>query len=113
MGNLRGVLRARSRVSRVAFTVGVGFVIAVLGVGVSGGIVAQSSPPNPLPTVTVMPNTNLHDLQQVTVVATGFTPGVTVGTVECRNGAVGESDCDLSTLFYATADSTGAFTLKR
>jgi len=101
-----------SRASRTVvgwFVVLVALVMAAAGVTSSGATVGASA----LPVVAVSPSTGLVDLQQVTVTGSGFSANAQVATVECRPGAVGESDCALSTLVYVQADQSGAFTLTR
>jgi hypothetical protein len=113
MGHLRHWLESRGIAARVLFTVVLGVVIAGLGVGVSAGVVAQSSPPVSDATLTVLPHTNLVDLQQVTLVGESFTPNVSIATLQCDTHAVDQSGCDLSTLIYTNSDATGAFNFKR
>ena len=64
-------------------------------------------------TFNVAPRTGLVDLQRVTVAGRGFSPNVQIATVECRPGAVGQSDCDLGTLVYGNSDSKGSFSFQR
>jgi hypothetical protein len=94
-----------------AFLVGVLF--AAVGVRVSGALDAAAAPPKPVPTVAVTPQTNLVDLQSVTVVGSNFSPNALVGTVECNSTAVDVNSCDLSTLVYATADASGGVLVNR
>jgi hypothetical protein len=90
-------------------------VVLVVGLGAlaTGATAAPGSRAAALPVVTVSPNTGLVDLQKVTVSGAGFSANVTVASVECRPGATGEPDCDLSTVVYATTDQNGAFTQTR
>ena len=81
-------------------------VVAVVGVmfagaGMTGSGAAVSTP---LPVVTVSPSTGLVDLQKVTLTGSGFTANAQVASAQCRPGAIGESDCDLSTVVYGQAD---------
>ena len=85
--------------------------VALAAVGMTGS--GASIAAGPLPTVTVTPSTNLVDLQQVTVAGSGFSANAQIATVECRSGALGQADCDLSTLVYTQANASGAFTLQR
>jgi hypothetical protein len=113
MGHLRQWLQSRKAAARVLLTVGIGIAVAGLGMGVSSGVVAQSSPPVSDATLTVLPHTHLVDLQQVTLVGEKFTPNVSIATLQCKTDAVDQSGCDLSTLIYSSSDATGAFNFKR
>ena len=84
-----------------------GVVIAGIGVGVSSGLVTASSHPHPNPTVAVVPNTKLVDLQTVQVIGSHFSPNAFVASVECSSNAVDESSCDLSTVVYGNATNRG------
>src|SRR5712691_2236072 len=86
--------------------------LAVVGMSGSGASVGTGGL-SALPVVTVTPSTNLVDLQQVTVTGSGFSANAQVASAQCRPGAVGESDCDLSTVVYGQADQNGSFTQKR
>ena len=79
----------------------------------SGVGIATASPAGAAAMVNVAPRTGLVDLQHVTVDGKGFSPNAQVGTVECRPGAVGQSDCDLGTLVYHRVDANGAFRFQR
>jgi len=94
------------RVSRV-------WICCVVVVVLSGVGIAIASPAGAAPLVNVAPRTGLVDLQHVTVAGKGFSPNAQVGTVECRPGALGESDCDLGTLVYHRVDANGAFSFQR
>jgi Neocarzinostatin family len=80
---------------------------------VSGGLVATSSIPQPQPVVAVSPSTKLVDLQSVLVVGSHFSANASLGSVECKPGAVDVNSCDLSTLIYTSASPSGAFKLHR
>ena len=82
--------------------------------------VAGATPPvsaSVAPAITVTPDAGLVHDQVVAVAGTGFTPGASIGIVECRVGATDESGCDLSTVRSTTADGSGAwsvaFTVRR
>jgi hypothetical protein len=90
-----------------------GSLLAGVGVGVSSGLVTTSSQPQPSPTAAVTPNSNLVDLQTVTVVGSHFSPSALLGTTECISNAVDANSCDLSTLDYAVSGPTGAFVSHR
>src|SRR5712691_4926828 len=100
------------RFQRVLVVVLAAVVLAAVGMTASGATV-PSGASAALPVVTVSPSTGLVDLQQVTVTGSGFTPNAQVASAQCRPGAVGESDCDLSTVVYGQADQNGSFTQKR
>jgi hypothetical protein len=102
----------RARFSWVVVVVLAAVVLAAVGMTGSSALVG-SGRSSALPVVTVTPSTNLVDLQQVNVTGSGFSANAQIGTVQCRTGAVGQADCDLSTLVYAQADANGAFTLTR
>jgi Neocarzinostatin family len=61
------------------------------------------------PTVTATPNTKLADGQQISVSASGFAPNALVAVVECPTKTVSPDACDLNTLNFGQAGSTGAF----
>jgi hypothetical protein len=76
------------------------------GLLVAGGP-PGSAQPEPTPTVTVTPATDLVDFQLVQVTGSGFEPGTWVEYYECRGGAVSEADCDASNAFEADVDGAG------
>jgi hypothetical protein len=107
-----------------ALSIGIGFAVSVnasLAVGSGspptacqpGGPIEQKSPPIDCPMITVKPNTNLVDLQTVTVYGRDFQPGSAAATIECAGNATGENQCDLNTLFEVPISSSGTFTLSR
>ncbi len=98
---------------RVVGALVAGAVLAGVGIGVSGGLVATSSIPQPQPVVAVSPSTKLVDLQSVLVVGSHFSGNASLGSVECKPGALDVNSCDLSTLVYVTASPSGAFKLHR
>ncbi len=82
--------------------------------------VGGATPPasaSAIPAVMVTPDSGLLHDQVVTVAGNGFTPGASIGIVECRVGATDESGCDLSTVRTTSADVSGAwsvaFTVRR
>ena len=77
-------------------------VVAVATIGLA------ATPAGAAPLVSVTPNTALVDGQNVSVAATGYTPGSSLAVIECVVGATSESDCDTSTLVFAQADGSGA-----
>jgi len=64
----------------------------------------------PHPTTAVKPATGLHGAQQVTVVATGFSPGLTLLVVECadKGQQTGAGDCNLSAAATVHTDAAGS-----
>jgi hypothetical protein len=77
----------------------------------AGALVAFSVVPASAdaPTVSVTPNKQLADGQTVNVTASGFAANATVAVVECPTTTVSPDACDLDTVNFAQADSTGAF----
>jgi hypothetical protein len=63
--------------------------------------------------VTITPAAGLHDGQVVRIVATGYTPGVGYGSLECadKGFSTAAADCNLHQFRIVTADSTGTVTL--
>jgi hypothetical protein len=59
--------------------------------------------------VTATPNSQLKDGQVVHMVAAGFTPGQTLGVLECadKGDQTGQGDCNLGGLQTARADAKG------
>lgn len=67
----------------------------------------EAPPPEGGPVLTVTPNTDLIDLQAVTVSGTGFEPNDFVEVLQCPPTG-GYSNCEWS-FDYASTDATGAF----
>jgi len=103
------VARHSVRAAGFVLVTAVGVIFAGIGITGSGAAVRAAA----LPVVTISPNTGLVDLQKVTVAGSGFDANATVASAECRPGATGEADCDLSTVVYGQADQNGAFTQSR
>ena len=82
-------------------------VVCAIGMIVAGGVVA-AAPAGAATAVSVTPNSALVDAQEVTVSASGFTANVSLAVLECNVGAISQSDCDLSTLLFTTADGSGS-----
>ena len=76
----------------------------------AGTLVATGGIASAAPGVTVTPDTDLVDLQPVTVDGSGYTPFATIAMVQCVFPATGQDDCDLSNVQFTSADDTGAFT---
>ena len=68
---------------------------------------SRPRPRAPLPAVTVTPNTDLVDAQQVSVSASGFAANASIAVIECTTGATTQDNCDLSTLLFTSADPSG------
>ena len=62
-------------------------------------------------TIAITPDAGLHNRQVVHIVATGYTPGRTYGTMECNSANITEGDCDTAHFHSTTADSKGVVTL--
>ena len=62
-------------------------------------------------TITLEPATGLHDGEVIHIVATGYTPGVQYGSMECKDGSYVADDCNLAEFVSVTADSSGTVTL--
>jgi hypothetical protein len=62
------------------------------------------------PSITVTPNTALTAGQTVSVVGTGYTPGLTLYAVECLATATSITGCDTATATLVTESATGTFT---
>jgi len=62
------------------------------------------------PVITVTPNTALTAGQTVSVVGTGYTPGLTLYALECLATATSITGCDTSTATPVTESATGTFT---
>jgi hypothetical protein len=62
------------------------------------------------PAITVTPNTALTAGQTVSVVGTGYTPGLTLFAIECLATATSITGCDTSTATPVTESATGTFT---
>jgi hypothetical protein len=69
----------------------------------------MAAPAAAAPAMTIAPDSDLVDFQQVTVSGSGYTPGATIGIVQCIDDPGGQENCDLSTLGYTSADAGGAF----
>ena len=75
-----------------------------------GGVVASfglAGPAGAAPVGSVTPSTNLKEGDTVHVTASGFAPDASIAIIECQQGAVDASGCDLGTLFTTSADSNG------
>ena len=61
------------------------------------------------PALTVTPSRGLHDGQQVSVRATGFSPEEALQVIECaaKGEATGPGDCNLTGMLSATSDANG------
>lgn len=61
------------------------------------------------PSMTVTPDTGLHDRESVRIVATGFPPHDSLGITECadKGAATGEADCDIAALVPVSANGSG------
>jgi hypothetical protein len=103
------------RGSRRSILVGV----ASLAVGASVALApaaaaaAPGAPVAPAAHLSVVPSTNLTDLQTVHVTGEHFPVNSGIVTVQCRKGATGPPDCDLNTVTITPSDATGAFTVDR
>lgn len=62
------------------------------------------------PAITVTPNTALVGGQTVSVVGTGYTPGLTLYAIECLATATSITGCDTSSATLVTESATGTFT---
>jgi hypothetical protein len=62
------------------------------------------------PAITVTPNTGLTAGQSVSIVGSGYTPGLTLFAVECLATATSITGCDTATATPVTESSTGTFT---
>jgi Neocarzinostatin family len=69
-----------------------------------------SAPLPPPPTITVAPDTDLVQGQQVTVTGSNFAPNQPVAVGECVTGFSVQGGCGPGTSAYVVADGTGAFT---
>jgi hypothetical protein len=63
------------------------------------------------PAITVTPNTGLSAGQVVSVVGTGYTPGLSLFAIECLATATSITGCDTATATPATESATGTFTV--
>jgi hypothetical protein len=81
-------------------------VVAVVG----SAIVVTAGEAWAAPAVTVSPDTDLVDLQEVSVDGEGFTPLAFVGIVQCEAAAATPDGCDLSNVATTDVDAAGAFT---
>lgn len=62
------------------------------------------------PAITVTPNTALTAGQAVSIMGTGYTPGLTLFAIECVATATSSAGCDLSSATPVTESATGTFT---
>jgi hypothetical protein len=62
------------------------------------------------PAITVTPNTALTAGQTVSVVGTGYTPGLTLFAIECLATAASITGCDTASATPVTESATGTFT---
>jgi len=62
------------------------------------------------PAITVTPSTALTAGQTVSIVGTGYTPGLTLFAIECVATATNITGCDTSTAVPVTESSAGTFT---
>lgn len=87
--------------------------IVRIAIAIVGGMLLLpfvAGPAGAAPAITVTPDEDLVDFQEVTVSGSGYTPGATIGLVQCLNDPGSQENCDLSTLTYTSANSTGSFT---
>ncbi|MDQ1509297.1 MAG: hypothetical protein QOG50_1141 [Actinomycetota bacterium] len=80
-------------------------VVSTIGALLTMGLAA--APAGAAPLVNVTPNTGLLDADQVSVTASGYTADAFLAVIECATGATSQDDCDLSTVSFANADSSG------
>ena len=66
----------------------------------------------PHPKTVVRPATGLHDGQRVTVIATGFSPGLSLIVVQCadKGQQTASGDCNLAAAATVHTDGTGSAT---
>jgi hypothetical protein len=81
--------------------------IIVVGALAAALVGVAAAPASAAPAVSVTPNINLVDAQQVSVSASGFAANASIAVIECTTGAVSQDDCDLSTLLFTNADPSG------
>lgn len=81
------------------------FVVSVAAVA----LVATLTGCHTQPTVSVSPNTDLLDGQEVAVRGGGYGPGGTIGIVQCPSGADSIDDCDNDTATTLSVDGQGHF----
>jgi hypothetical protein len=62
------------------------------------------------PAVSVTPSTGLVDGQTVTARGSGYSPGSSLGMIQCVAGADSIDDCDGATATSFSADAQGRFT---
>src|SRR5579871_2111711 len=93
------------------------FLVGLASVGLAAAAVlaptAAGAAGTAKPSLSVTPSTNLVDLQTVHVAGANFPAGADIATIQCIKGSTGEAGCDLSTLDYTPANSSGAFALDR
>jgi hypothetical protein len=70
---------------------------------------ATAAPAGAAATIVVVPSTGLVRDQVVRVSGSGFAPNAFLVTAECKAGSISASDCDVSTAFNFSADSSGAY----
>jgi hypothetical protein len=86
---------------------GIAAITMVLGGFAAYGMTAASAAG---PAITITPNTGLTAGQSVSVVGTGYTPGLTLFAIECLATATSITGCDTSTATPVTESATGTFT---
>lgn len=86
---------------------GIAAITMVLGGLGAYGITAASAAG---PAITITPNTALTAGQTVSVVGTGYAPGLTLFAIECLASATSITGCDLATATPVTESATGTFT---
>jgi hypothetical protein len=90
------------------FMTGIASVTLILGGLTSLGLATTASAAGP--TITVTPNTGLTGGQTVSIVGSGYTPGLTLFAIECLATAASITGCDTSTATPVTESATGTFT---
>jgi hypothetical protein len=60
--------------------------------------------------ITFSPGQGLLNGEVIHMVATGFTPGLQYGSMECKAGSYDDDDCDVSGFQTETADPSGTLT---
>lgn len=60
-------------------------------------------------TVTVTPNTDLEDGQEVTIRGSGYSPNAPVGVIQCKVPAAGYEDCSGRTAHSLSTDANGHY----
>src|SRR4051794_36360993 len=83
--------------------------LAVLGIAASTALVpASSAHATAAPTMSVSPNSGLHDGDVVTVSGSNFAPKKTFYMVECSG--LSQSECDIGHLVTGSTSAGGTFT---